>query len=354
MKILQVSPRYPPATGGIERHVRSLSERLAKRGHEVSVLTTTTGLRKEKEIQNDVKVQRIPAIAPKNEFHFTPLISPLVYFSSADIVHAHGYHSFPLVFATLGARNIPTVLTPHYLGSNSGVRGVLHKMYQPIGGRTLRSAKKVIAVSRWESNELSADFGIDPEIIPNGIDVEWFSAADPYDFGQPYILCASRLVENKGIQYVIDSLTKLPDYHLIITGEGPYKEQLSNRVREQGLQNKVMFFGYVSEDKLRSLYAGAECHILLSDFECYGLTPGESLAAGTPVVVYDQTALSDWKDHKGCVAVTERDPETVADAIRETSKKSVSVGKIERWEDVTDKIEKIYTEVNNHEVSSPH
>lgn len=345
MHILQVSPRYPPATGGIERHVKEITERLSSRGHDVSVLTTGDGLRTSTDTVSGTKVTRVPTIAPGGGYHISPMIATRVRKHDADLVHAHGYHSFPLLFGALGAGDKRLVATPHYLGHGSGLRGVLHDLYRPVGEFALHSADEVIAVSDWERDQLSADFDIDPRVIPNGIDVEGFSSADPHQSTDPYIFCASRLVESKGIQYVIDALVELPEYELYISGTGPYREALEERAIERGVEERVRFVGYVSDDRLQSLFAGAVCHVTLSEFECYGLTPGESLAAGTPVVVYDRTALSDWTNYEGCIGVDHRDPKTVAQAIRTAADHTPSPAEVPRWDDVVDRIDDVYLEI---------
>lgn len=47
MDIVQVTPRFPPAIGGVEEHVYCISRELAKRGHNVTVLTSNEVDRKQ-------------------------------------------------------------------------------------------------------------------------------------------------------------------------------------------------------------------------------------------------------------------------------------------------------------------
>ncbi|MDI6640295.1 MAG: glycosyltransferase, partial [Methanocellales archaeon] len=71
MKIAQVCPRYHPDIGGVETHVKEISERLVKRGFEVEVICTDpTGRLPKHEMINGVKVTRFRSIAPNDAFFF--------------------------------------------------------------------------------------------------------------------------------------------------------------------------------------------------------------------------------------------------------------------------------------------
>ncbi len=339
MNIIQVSPRYPPVTGGIERHVRAISKRLTDRGHDVTVITVGYGWRTKRETIDGVTIIRVPGIAPNNSYHIAPSVATEVRQADVDVVHAHGYHSLPLLFAGIGrSRDTGFVATPHYLGHATGVRGLLHTIYRPFGRIPLQHANKILAVSEWERNKLNEELKIDASVIPNGIDVEKFAGAEPYPSSSPYVLSAGRLVKSKGVEHVIRSLAEIPDLHLKITGTGPDEERLRKVARKSGVEMRVKFLGYVSEEQLAELYAGADVHVTLSEFECYGLTVGESLAAGTPVVVYNRTALSDWTHMKGCLGVDDRTPETVATTISSIRGCTTNPDQLIRWEEITQRL----------------
>lgn len=99
MKILQVSPGYYPAIGGVEQQVRNISERMA-REHEVTVFTCDSSgqLAKEEEI-NGVLVNRFKSLSPSNAYHVSFEMLSELRRSKFDIVHGHSYHAFPLFFS---------------------------------------------------------------------------------------------------------------------------------------------------------------------------------------------------------------------------------------------------------------
>jgi glycosyltransferase involved in cell wall biosynthesis len=342
MKILQVTPRYPPRTGGVETHVREISERLVDRGHEVVVHTADLGPDVEGwELRNGVEVHRHPGFSPGGAFHVAPGIAAEVRRSDADVVHAHNYHSLPVFFAALGVTDERFVVTTHYHGeSASGFRDRLLSLYKPLGKWAVRQADEVIAVSEWERDRLSEDFGVDATVIPNGVEVERFTSAEAEVRDRPYLLTVGRLEEYKGVQHVIRAMPELEAFDLLVAGSGPYREDLERVAVEEGVEDRVEFLGYVDDERLPGLYAGAEVYVTLSEFEAYGMTVAEALAAGTPCVVPQEGMLAWWTDTAGVSATASRAPEDVARACREARSSSPDprAGVLD-WSTVADRVE---------------
>ena len=354
MRILQVTTRYPPHTGGVETHVAELAEGLVDRGHEVTVLTADarSADAPRRERRDGVRVVRHRGVAPGGAFHVAPGIVKSVRESDADVVHAHNYHSLPLFFATLGNERgpeLPLVATPHYHGTSaSGFRDRLLSVYRPLGGWALGRADSVVAVSDWERQQLRRDFGVDAREIPNGLDVGRFSDATPASRDRPYLLSVGRLEAYKGVQHVIRSLSELPDYDLVVAGSGPYADDLQRVARDAGVADRVDFRGYVADEDLPGLYAGAAGFVTLSGFEAYGMTVAEALAAGTPCVVREAGALVDWVERDDVVGVAdgdEREPRAVADAVRKAVGRDAPSEPLPTWEDVVEDVEAVYESV---------
>ena len=341
MRVVQVAPRYPPHTGGVETHVKEISERLVERGHEVTVHVADAGDVPSRETRNGVEVRRHRAIAPDGAFHVAPGIAASVRRARADVVHAHNYHSLPLALAALGVSDARFVVTPHYHGASADpLRDRLLDLYRPVGRRALRRADDVVAVSEWERDRLRDDFGVEATVIPNGVDVERFRSAEPVRRDYPYLLTVGRLEEYKGVQYVVRALRKL-DCELVVAGEGPYRDTLERIAHENGVSDQVDFLGYVPDDDLAPLYAGAEAYVTMSEHEAYGMTVAEALAAETPCVVRETGALVDWTGEDGCVGVTTTDPDDIASAVRGAMRTTPSVD-VPTWDTTAESIVRLY------------
>ena len=98
MKIAQVCPRYYPDIGGVQTHVKEISEGLAKKGFEVEVLTIDPSKKLlKKEVLNGVIVKRFGSWAPNEAYYFSRELKRYLAKNSSDydVVHAHSYHAFP-------------------------------------------------------------------------------------------------------------------------------------------------------------------------------------------------------------------------------------------------------------------
>lgn len=292
-----------------------------------------------------VRVVRHRGVAPNGAVHLAPGVAATVRASDADVVHAHNYHSLPLLFAAAASGDRRFVATPHYHGdSASAVRNALLTVYRHLGGWALRRADATIAVSEWERRELARDFGVDARTIPNGIDRDRYADADPESRDRPYLLCVGRLEAYKGVQHAIRSLERLPEYDLVVAGSGPCRERLETIAREVGVRDRVSFEGYVDDERLPALYAGAAAYVTLSAFEAFGMTVQEAIAAGTPCVVREAGALSDWTDASGVVGVRSTRPNRVSEAVRAAVGSDVDPSIVTDWRSVVDRVESVYAQ----------
>jgi glycosyltransferase involved in cell wall biosynthesis len=313
-----------------------ISERFIDCGHKVTVVTADAreeGKRQER--RNGVAIQRYQSIAPNNTMHFSPQITGVVRRSNADIIHAHNYHSYPLFFAALGGRDQKVVMTTHYHGgSASSLRDRLLSLYRPFGRWAVQSAEIVIAVSEWEQKQLMADLGVEARVIPNGVNINRFETATQEQRDQPYLLSVGRLESYKNVSVAIRALQYLTEYHLVVVGTGPARESLEAAAVASGVDDRVEFVGYVPDEQLPRLYAGASAFLTLSEFEAYGLTVGEALATGTPCVVYEQKALAEWTNYDGVVGVDNLTARAAASAVESALETTVSATPL-TWSEVT-------------------
>jgi len=113
MRILQVCPKYYPAIGGVEEHVKNISERLAKE-HEVTAFACDpSGKLPRQEKINGVLVKRFNSFSPGDAYHISFEMARELRKCEFDIVHGHNYHALPLYFVR-NARARRFILTAHY------------------------------------------------------------------------------------------------------------------------------------------------------------------------------------------------------------------------------------------------
>jgi len=357
MEILQICPDFYVRAGGISVHVRNISERLASR-HNVTVFATGNGSRPPRyELKNGVKVERFKCYAPSNAYFFSWEMFLRLRQVKFDIVHAHGYHAFPLHFSVL-AKCKKFVVTTHFHGKgHSAFRDSLIRLLKPFGEKTLRKADKIIAVSEYEKSLLCRQFRFDSErvaVIPNGVDLSEFSRLKKQNRGFRSVLYVGYLVDFKGVEYLVEVLPKLPDDVVLeIVGKGPLKPFLERRARQLGIYDRVKFCQDLPRRELLQKYADAEVFVMLSMHEAYSLATAEALATGTPCIVANTSALSEWVDNKTCFGISvpvnsNELAELVNNVLdngadRRLMKKWIGT-KILDWNDVTRQLEMIYEE----------
>ena len=347
MKILQVSPKYSPFIGGVEEHIRNISERLAGE-HEVTVFATdaTGKLPKEEEI-NGVLVRRFKCFSPNNAYHLSPGMWNELRKSEFDIVHGHSYHTLPLYFSRYAKRN-KYVVTPHYERyGGTPFRNFLLKLYKPFGKKIFEDADHIIAVSSYEKGLLLQDFRIDEDkikLVPNGVDLAEFSHLERVTKKSKTILYAGRLEEYKGVQYIIAALPWLDkSFSLEIVGQGTYKTKLMEQASKLRVKSRVRFYQDLSRRELIKMLTEAGVFVLLSRYECFSIVVAEALAAKTPCVVANTSALKDWVDESNCFGIDYPiDTGKLAGLINKVGSSQVSGVKLWDWDDVVRELKGIY------------
>lgn len=349
-KIAQVCPRYHPFIGGVETQVKAVSGRLVKKGIEVEVLTTDpTGRLEKEEMINGVKIRRFKSWAPKEAYYFSGKLKKwlMVKSDDYDIVHAHSYHALPALYAAEAKGKNKLIFSSHYHGEgHTFFRTLLHVPYKFLGCKIFERADKVVCSSNYEKNLVTKNFEVKDEkivLIPNGVNLG-FEGLRKNRAECRTVLCVSRLEKYKGIQCLIRVLPKL-DYDIVleIVGIGPYKQRLVRLVRKLGVEDRARFLQDLSKKELLQKYIDADLFALLSKHEAYGLSVAEALASGTPCVVADTSALSEWIDGENCFGIKYPiNLDRLASLIDNIIGKDIGVLRLPDWDEITDKMLHLY------------
>jgi len=347
MKILQVSPKYYPSIGGLEEHVKNISERLAKE-HEVAVFACDPSgkLQREEEI-NGVLVRRFKSFSPGDAYHISFEMAKELRKCEFDIVHGHNYHAFPL-YVSRHAKARRFVVTPHYHGhGHTAVRNFFIKLYKPFGKRIFEDADSIIAVSNYEKKLLVENFNLRESkisLISNGVDLSEFSDSESIQKEPETILYIGRLEEYKGVQYIIEALPLLDKgFYLKIVGKGPYKANLTAQIDKLGLNDRVRFYQDLPRQELLQMYTKAGVFVLLSQYEAFSIVVAEALAAKTPCIVANTSALSEWVDNKNCFGVDyPTKVDKLVEVIGQVAGTEVGGAKVWDWNEVVADLTQLY------------
>jgi glycosyltransferase involved in cell wall biosynthesis len=332
LRVLLLTETFYPEIGGGERQARLLSAALARRGHDVTVVTrrSRSGLPRE-EYEGSVRIIRI---APAGRGRWKkwglalsaiPALAGLR--SRADVVMVSGYRimGIPAVLAarTLGTACVLKADSPGEMSGEffrSGLAAFhLGPMSPPVRllvrwrNVLLRSADAFAAISSPIVTELQA-CGVPPErthYIPNGVDTSRFRPATIAERtairahlglpGGPLAIYTGRLVSYKGLPLLLrvwhDLRRSGTSATLVLVGAGSAdmhncEEDLRAYVNDHGLRERIVFTGAVDnvEDYLRA----ADVFVFPTEKEAFGVSLVEAMACGLPSVATRVGGIPDF------------------------------------------------------------
>jgi len=159
-------------------------------------------------------------------------------------------------------------------------------------------------------------------VLSNGVDLLRFRPR-PRDAARrrlgltgPTLLSVGLLIPRKGHDLVIESLTRLPEFSLMIAGDGPERGALEALARARGLGDRVRFCGMVAPQDLPELYSAADALILASSREGWANVLLESMACGTPAIATDVWGNAEVVTEPAAGRLVARTPDGIAAGVR--------------------------------------
>ncbi len=290
-KILHVYKDYYPVLGGMENHIKMLSEALVKLGHQVTVLVTDPSSRTHVEEVNGVQVIKAARLATVASTPLSLALPHKLWRQDPDITHLHFPYPVGELSELLFGRAPHTVITYH--SDVVRQRGIL-RLYRPLLWRVLDKAERIIATSAnyIRSSPYLSRYADKCTVIPLGIDLERFLAPSPQRaaeirtaHGTPLILFVGKLRYYKGLQYLLRAVPDIAG-KLLVIGSGPMESEWRQLAASLGIQNRVIFLGQVSDEELPAYYQACDLFVLPASerSEAFGTVQIEAMASGLPVV----------------------------------------------------------------------
>lgn len=370
--VLLLNYEYPPVGGGASPATRELAIALTEyHGVSVDVVTMSYGDLPKYENDEGVTVHRVPCLRSKKEMSST--IEMASYIPSAlakggqlirkndyDIIHSNFIVPTGVVGHTLsGITGLPHLVTSHgsdVPGYNPDNYQHIHQLIKPVSKHIAKAAERITAPSDFQVDLILKQYDTDPArtvTIPYGFNPETITPASQKN---DHIFIASRLLERKGIQYVLKALEGIDtDYEIRIAGEGPYKESLVKQA--SAMDHEITFLGWLEGEELFDEYSRSEIFVLPSTAESFGVVFMEAMAGGNAVIAAEDSGCADVVGDAG-ILVSPRDVDQIRQAIvtvlnnpeyRQELQKQARE-RIETdlsWESVTDQIVELYDSVCN-------
>jgi 1,2-diacylglycerol 3-alpha-glucosyltransferase len=198
--------------------------------------------------------------------------------------------------------------------------------------------------------------GIDTGVFNPGIGGQ--EIRDRHDLADSeVILHVGRVSKEKNLSLILDAMPRIkksrPDAKLLVVGSGPARDYYMSQVKEKGLENDVIFTGFVSNEDLPKYYAASDTFAIASKFETLGIVMTEALATGTPVAGINHRVVPEVIQDGYNGHLFEDDPEDCArqilaclDAPDEMRKNAIESANRFDTDKCMDKLESIYKRTN--------
>ncbi|MFZ2631961.1 MAG: glycosyltransferase [Desulfosalsimonadaceae bacterium] len=144
-------------------------------------------------------------------------------------------------------------------------------------------------------------------VVPNGVDTKVFKPGDPNADMDRYVLFVGRLVEQKGVDFLLRAfvhvLKRFPNIELKIVGTGPCESAYKRLADCLLIGDRVRFVGWKVGLELSQLYQSASVVAVPSIYEPFGMTALEAMACARPVVASNTGGLKEIIRHEetGCL-----------------------------------------------------
>ena len=373
LKVLILNYEYPPLGGGAATATRNLLKEYAKRDDiEVDLVTSSAGKYREKSLSENIKIYFLD-IKKNGNIHDQGLKDLLRYSFKAyfkakkldkekdyDVIHS--FFGIPCGFiamlidddylVSLRGSDVPFYSKKYYL---------LDKLiFQHLSKLIWKKAKYVIANSQG-LKDLALRTIPDQEIglIYNGVDwVEELSKRSEEKF---VVVSTSRLIERKGIDYLIRAFAKFSegkdDIELKLYGGGDQRENLENLTKELNIGSKVIFFGEQPREVLYKDIVKYNVFVIPSKNEGMSNSMLEAMVRGLPIIATDVGGTRELVDDSNGFVVEKENVEQIYDALEKLYNNRELVEKMGNasrekvrdlsWDKIAEQYIELYKQVND-------
>ena len=327
MKIALVSPYDFSWPGGVVVHVSQLAHQFTGMGHQVKILAPHSSAQMIPEGDIFVPLGRSIPIPTGGSIARLSLsiwllrkVRDLLSRERFDVVHLHEPLMPVLPLSVLLYSRALNVGTFHAVYGRFRNYGWSH----PILKYWVKRLNGRIAVSPVARQYVGRFFPGDYHIIPNGIDVDHFSAERPpipeLDDGKLNILFVGRMEKRKGLRYLLEAYSSLKwdfqNIRLVVVGPGNLDKDCYRVIGERNLQD-VVFLGNVPHHELPRYYRSAHiCCAPATGRESFGMVLLEAMASGKPLVASSIAGYTTVLNHgQQGLLVPPKDSASLADAL---------------------------------------
>jgi glycosyltransferase involved in cell wall biosynthesis len=338
MRVMMVNYEFPPIGGGAATATLFLAKSLLAQGHDVCILTSAIDDLRGWVLEDGIEVVRIPTLRKKKDrasicemgsFSFSGLLALPKVFHRFKPDYAIIMFTIPCGHIGLALKKIWGI--PYIISLRGGdVPGhqphidTYHKILSPLRLAVLANACAVVANSEGLAKLSRETSPVSVEVIHNGVDCHYFQPV-PFavDKQRPYtFLFVGRFSNEKKLSYLLEQLAMLrqsstTQFILYIVGDGPECINLKRQSTQLGLEDVVVWYGWIDRERLREIYRKSDCLVNPSLYEGMSNAVLEAMASGLPVIASAVRGNTDTVIHeKSGILFDLNEPDGLQQALR--------------------------------------
>ena len=275
-RIAVCEAQVPFVTGGAEAHAAEIARQLRDRGYLVERIAIPFKWYPKEEILAHAAAWRLIDLSESNGRPIDLVIATK--FPSYFVRHPNKVtwlvHQYRAAYDLCGTR---------YGDFDHTERDVaLRDRLLQLDREMLSESVRLFTIARNTASRLERFNGLRAELLYHPPRLAERLVPGPYG---DYVLFVGRLEPLKRLDLVLRALALgNPGIRLVVAGDGPLRADLEREAREAGVDDRVQFHGWVGDDLLIDLYAGALATVYAPFDEDYGYVTLESFLAGKPVI----------------------------------------------------------------------
>ncbi|QOJ00113.1 MAG: glycosyltransferase [Phycisphaeraceae bacterium] len=222
-----------------------------------------------------------------------------------DVIHAHDWLTYPAGLAVAKASGKPLIVHVHSTEFDRSGNNVNARVYE-VERAGMQGADRVVAVSQLTKSICVRRYGVSPsrvDVVYNGIDRE---SQQPQEGSRierddKIVLFLGRITMQKGPEYFIAAarrvLEKFDKVKFVVAGSGDMALRMVELAAGMGIGSKVLFTGFLRGRDVDRVFAMADCYVMPSVSEPFGIAALEAMHHDVPVIVSKTSGVAEVLSH---------------------------------------------------------
>ena len=235
---------------------------------------------------------------------YAKLVAALAHDQQFDVIHAHDWLAYPAGLALRHITGKPLVCHMHATEFDRSGEHVNQGVYD-IERAGMHGCDRAIAVSQLTKSVLVHRYGVDPhkvDVVYNGVEQEAQPAAGArIEAKDKIVLLLGRITMQTGPEYFIAAakrvLEKVEGVKFVVAGSGDMAMRMIDMAAGMGIGHKVLFTGFLRGRDVDRVFRMADCYVMPSVSEPFGIAPLEAIKNDVPVIISKQSGVSEVLSH---------------------------------------------------------